>query len=109
LKKNKERTPEGNPTGTNIDGDAHAKFYYELANKVEQGEYVQTFVKGKAYVKFQGKGQWWNQAVSNLIPDLNMIPATYMHQNDCISAHSQPRTDMPVTVQATRHERHALH
>jgi hypothetical protein len=46
---------------------------------------------------------------SNLIPDLNMIPATYMHQSDCISVHSQSRTDMPVTVQATRHGRHALH
>lgn len=47
-----ERTPEGNPTGTNVDGNAHAEFYYKLANKKEQGEYIQTFVKGKGYVRF---------------------------------------------------------
>ncbi len=38
-----------------LNGDAHAEFYYELANKKEQGPWEATFVKGKGYVDFKGK------------------------------------------------------
>lgn len=47
-----ERTAEGAPIGTNVQGDAHAEFYSELAKKLEVNSYLQTFVKGKGYVKF---------------------------------------------------------
>lgn len=47
-----ERTAQGDAAGTNVDGEAHADFYYELAGKVEPATYLQTFVKGQGYVKF---------------------------------------------------------
>ena len=35
-----------------VDGDAHAEFYYKLANESKPLGWHQTFVKGKGYVKF---------------------------------------------------------
>lgn len=47
-----QRTAEGAPVGTNIQGDAHAEFYSELVKGSEARSYLQTFVKDKGYVKF---------------------------------------------------------
>jgi len=47
-----ERTPDGNAVYREIDGDAHADFYYGLATQPEPGDWYQTFVKGKGFVQF---------------------------------------------------------
>ena len=35
-----------------VDGEAHAKLYWELAEAKTQGPWMQTFVKGVGYKKF---------------------------------------------------------
>lgn len=35
-----------------VDGEAHAKLYWELAEDKEQGPWMQTFVKDVGYKKF---------------------------------------------------------
>jgi hypothetical protein len=47
-----ERLADGSPMGTNINGENHAEFYYELANKKEQGLWDATFTLGKGYIEF---------------------------------------------------------
>ncbi|KAF2731141.1 putative short chain type dehydrogenase [Polyplosphaeria fusca] len=46
-----ERKPDGSPK-YRIDGDAHAKLYWELANGETQGPWMQTFVSGEGYKQF---------------------------------------------------------
>lgn len=51
-----ERTAEGKSmTGTTLNGQGHADFYYELSQKKDQGPWDATFVSGKGYVDFSGK------------------------------------------------------
>ena len=38
-----------------VDGDAHAKLYWELAEEKTQGPWMQTFVKGEGYKKFDSQ------------------------------------------------------
>ena len=47
-----ERKPDGSAAKSEIDGEAHAKHYIELAETKEQGPWQQTFVKGVGYKKF---------------------------------------------------------
>lgn len=49
-----ERTAEGKSKGTTISGEGHATFYWELAQKKDQGPWDATFVTDK-YVDFGGK------------------------------------------------------
>ena len=35
-----------------VDGEAHAKLYWELAEEKTHGPWMQTFVKGMGYTKF---------------------------------------------------------
>lgn len=51
-----ERNADGSVVGSKIDGPAHGDFYWELAQRPEQGEWLATFVKGKGYVPFEGTG-----------------------------------------------------
>ncbi|KAF2675329.1 putative short chain type dehydrogenase [Microthyrium microscopicum] len=46
-----ERKADGSPKYS-IDGDAHARLYWQLANDETQGSWMQTFVKGVGYRKF---------------------------------------------------------
>ncbi|KAK9427512.1 hypothetical protein V1505DRAFT_317466 [Lipomyces doorenjongii] len=46
-----ERKPDGSPK-YRIDGDAHATLYWELAHGKTQGPWMQTFVTGVGYKKF---------------------------------------------------------
>ncbi|KAJ4397864.1 hypothetical protein N0V93_002101 [Gnomoniopsis smithogilvyi] len=46
-----ERTKDGKPK-YRIDGDAHASLYWELAHDEDQGPWMQTFVQGVGYTKF---------------------------------------------------------
>ncbi|KAF5635716.1 short chain type dehydrogenase [Fusarium sp. NRRL 25303] len=46
-----ERKPDGAPK-YRVDGDAHADLYWELSQGKEQGPWMQTFVKGEGYRKF---------------------------------------------------------
>ncbi|KAF4341223.1 short-chain dehydrogenase reductase like yusS [Fusarium beomiforme] len=46
-----ERKPDGAPK-YRVDGDAHAYLYWELSQGKEQGPWMQTFVKGEGYKKF---------------------------------------------------------
>ncbi|OAR01181.1 hypothetical protein LLEC1_03857, partial [Akanthomyces lecanii] len=46
-----ERKEDGSPK-YRIDGDAHAKLYWELAHDNAQGPWMQTFVTGVGYKKF---------------------------------------------------------
>lgn len=43
------------PVGNQLSGQAHAEFYYELAQKKEQGPWQATFVPGTGYVDFGKK------------------------------------------------------
>ncbi|KAE9375391.1 putative short-chain dehydrogenase [Stipitochalara longipes BDJ] len=47
-----ERKADGSAVYRDIDGEAHGKFYLELAEGKEQGPWQQTFVKGVGYKKF---------------------------------------------------------
>ena len=47
-----ERTPDGAPVYSAIDGEAHAKMYWQLAIGDEQGPWQATFVKGVGYRDF---------------------------------------------------------
>ena len=47
-----ERTAEGGAMYGDIGGDAHAKFFLQLAQKEVRVPWHATFVKGKGYVKF---------------------------------------------------------
>ncbi|KAJ6257752.1 3-beta-hydroxysteroid dehydrogenase [Drechslerella dactyloides] len=47
-----ERTADGGPAYSAIDGPAHGKLYAELAEGTEQGPWQQTFVKGVGYKQF---------------------------------------------------------
>ncbi|CAJ2502983.1 Uu.00g103770.m01.CDS01 [Anthostomella pinea] len=46
-----ERKPNGSPK-YKVDGDAHADLYWELTQSEAQGPWMQTFVKGVGYKKF---------------------------------------------------------
>ncbi|KAF4626633.1 hypothetical protein G7Y89_g11523 [Cudoniella acicularis] len=50
-----ERFEDGGSVFMDIDGQAHADFYYELVRRKDQGPWEATFVKGKGYVDFDGK------------------------------------------------------
>ncbi|EPQ55708.1 NAD P-binding protein [Gloeophyllum trabeum ATCC 11539] len=50
-----ERTADGAPVASAIDGDAHADFYYELSQSPKQQPWLATFVKGKGYVDFSAQ------------------------------------------------------
>ena len=41
--------------GTKIDGEAHGEFYWELAEREDQGPWFATFVKGIGYKEFDNK------------------------------------------------------
>jgi hypothetical protein len=47
-----QRKEDGSSVGLDVNGPAHADFYYELASKQEQGPWHETFVAGKGYVDF---------------------------------------------------------
>jgi len=48
-----QRTPEGRPMMGGVDGEAHADFFWELAEgRTQRYPWEATFVKGKGYVKF---------------------------------------------------------
>jgi len=47
-----QRTEDGGPAYSAVDGPAHAKLYAELAEGTSQGPWQQTFVKGIGYKKF---------------------------------------------------------
>ena len=47
-----QRKADGAPVYSEIDGDAHAKLYLELAEGKEQGPWQQTFVSGIGYKDF---------------------------------------------------------
>lgn len=47
-----ERTAIGGPIAGDLNGDAHADLYLQLAPDSEQKSWLQTFVKGRGYVKF---------------------------------------------------------
>jgi hypothetical protein len=47
-----ERKADGSAAYSSIDGEAHAKFYLELAEGESQGPWQQTFVKGVGYKHF---------------------------------------------------------
>jgi hypothetical protein len=47
-----ERTADGTHVANDISGEAHGKFYLELAETTSQGPWQQTFVKGVGYKKF---------------------------------------------------------
>ena len=38
-----------------VDGEAHAKLYWELAEEKTHGPWMQTFVKGVGYTKFDSQ------------------------------------------------------
>jgi len=48
-----ERTPSGDAVYGDIDGEAHATHILDLAEHNKQEPPLQTFVKGKGYVKFE--------------------------------------------------------
>lgn len=50
-----ERFEDGGSVFMEINGQAHAEFYYELVRRQDQGPWEATFVKGKGYVNFDGK------------------------------------------------------
>jgi hypothetical protein len=50
-----ERLEDGYSVMAKIDGHAHGEFYWELAQKREQGPWYATFVRGKGYVDFETK------------------------------------------------------
>ena len=47
-----ERNADGSQKGTQLDGDAHAEFFAQLASGEVEVPWHATFVKGKGYVKF---------------------------------------------------------
>ena len=47
-----QRKADGGPVYSEIDGDAHAKLYLELAEEKAQGPWQQTFVSGVGYKDF---------------------------------------------------------
>lgn len=47
-----ERRADGTHVGNEISGEAHGKFYLELAESTSQGPWQQTFVKDVGYKKF---------------------------------------------------------
>lgn len=47
-----ERQADGSIKGMQIDGDAHADFYAQLASGEGEVPWHATFVKGQGYVKF---------------------------------------------------------
>ncbi|KAL8278900.1 hypothetical protein RQP46_008771 [Phenoliferia psychrophenolica] len=47
-----ERTADGGVAGSNLDGPAHAEEFLRLVEGMVQEEPLDTFVKGKGYVKF---------------------------------------------------------
>ncbi|ETN43379.1 uncharacterized protein HMPREF1541_02538 [Cyphellophora europaea CBS 101466] len=49
-----ERNEDGTVAGRKIDGDAHAQFFWQLAQDPQQREWLATFVKGKGYKAFPG-------------------------------------------------------
>ena len=47
-----QRKDDGKPALGDVDGDAHAKLYVELAEGKVQGPWLQTFVPGTGYKDF---------------------------------------------------------
>jgi hypothetical protein len=47
-----ERNADGSPAYSKIDGEAHGKFYLQLAEGKSQGPWQQTFVKDVGYKQF---------------------------------------------------------
>jgi hypothetical protein len=47
-----ERTADGEPVYNNVDGQAHADVFLQLAEQEKQEEPILTFVSGKGIVKF---------------------------------------------------------
>lgn len=47
-----ERKVDGSPAYFDIDGDSHAKFYFQLSQDKSPGKWLQTFVKDVGYVRF---------------------------------------------------------
>jgi hypothetical protein len=47
-----ERKADGSAPGRAVSGPGHADHFFELHVKPEQGPWLQTFVPGKGYVKF---------------------------------------------------------
>jgi hypothetical protein len=47
-----ERNVDGSLKGMQIDGEAHAEFFAQLANGEGEVPWHATFVKGQGYVKF---------------------------------------------------------
>ena len=47
-----ERKADGSSASMDIDGEAHGKFYAQLAEGKSQGPWQQTFVKGIGYKHF---------------------------------------------------------
>jgi len=49
-----ERKSDGSPAFSAIDGEAHGRFYVQLAEDERQGPWLATFVKDSGYVDFSG-------------------------------------------------------
>jgi hypothetical protein len=47
-----ERNADGSQKGMQLDGDAHAEFFAQLANGEGEVPWHATFVKGQGYAKF---------------------------------------------------------
>ena len=50
-----QRFNDGSSVMAHVDGEAHAEYYWHLANQKTQGPWNSTFVKGKGYKKFDGE------------------------------------------------------
>jgi hypothetical protein len=48
-----ERFPDGKVKGMELDGEAHAEFYAQLATQESKIPSLATFVKSKGYVEFK--------------------------------------------------------
>ena len=50
------KSPDGRPAGEDIDGEAHAEMYWELAKGGRQEDWLVTFTKEKGRVEYGGVG-----------------------------------------------------
>jgi hypothetical protein len=71
-----ERLPSGGSVMDMIDGQAHAQFYWELAQRTSQGPWNATFVKGKGYVDFES---WRNRPLTEF---KELFKAAHEYQGD---------------------------
>jgi hypothetical protein len=65
-----ERTATGQSVMTEIHGEAHAQFYKELVAEKEQRPWMQTFVRRRGYVDFEGGRDRGCRTVGELVSGL---------------------------------------